>query len=68
MAEYTTELLNVINVLGLLVNLEPQAAQLLERICSGPLISDADLKAAGAYFPEGHVPASTLTQQALAGF
>ena len=68
LAEYTTELLNVINVLGLLVDLEPQAAQLLERICSGPLISDADLKAAGAYFPEGHVPASTLAQQALAGF
>ena len=41
--EYTTELLNVLNVLGLLIDLEPQQAELLERICSGPLISAADL-------------------------
>lgn len=46
--EYTTELLNVLNVLGLLVELEPEQADLLERICAGPLISEADLKAAGA--------------------
>ena len=36
--EYTTELLNVINVLGLLVELEPKQAALLEEICDGPLI------------------------------
>ncbi len=46
--EYTTELLNVLNVLGLLVELEPMQADLLERICVGPLISEAALKAAGA--------------------
>jgi hypothetical protein len=46
--EYTTELLNVLNVLGLLVELEPTQADLLERICAGPLISGAELKAAGA--------------------
>lgn len=46
--EYTSELINVLNVLGLLVELEPKQAELLERICSGPLISEADLKAAGA--------------------
>jgi hypothetical protein len=46
--EYTTELLNVLNVLGLLVELEPMQADLLERICAGPLISGAELKAAGA--------------------
>jgi hypothetical protein len=46
--EYTTELLNVLNVLALLVELEPKQADLLERICSGPLISEADLKAVGA--------------------
>ena len=46
--EYTTELLNVLNVLGLLVDLEPKQANLLERICAGPLISNAELKAAGA--------------------
>jgi hypothetical protein len=46
--EYTTELLNVLNVLGLLVELEPMQADLLERICAGPLISGEALKAAGA--------------------
>ena len=46
--EYTTELLNVLNVLGLLVELEPMQADLLQRICAGPLISGAELKEAGA--------------------
>jgi hypothetical protein len=36
--EYTTELLNVINVLALLVKLEPRQAALLDEICEGPLI------------------------------
>jgi hypothetical protein len=36
--EYTTELLNVLNVLTLLVELEPKQAALLDRICVGPLI------------------------------
>lgn len=36
--EYTTELLNVINVLGLLVKLEPKQAALLDEIVEGPLI------------------------------
>jgi hypothetical protein len=36
--EYTTELLNVINVLGLLVRLEPKQAALLDEIVDGPLI------------------------------
>lgn len=48
-AEYTTELLNVLNVLGLLVDLEPEAARLLERICVGPLIEAAALRAAGVF-------------------
>ncbi len=38
LSEYTSELLNVLNVLGLLVELEPKQAQLLEEICDGPLI------------------------------
>ena len=64
-AEYTTELLNVLNVLGLLVDLEPQAADLLERICAGPLISEAALRAEGVFFPAGHVPIGALAQQSL---
>ena len=48
-AEYTTELLNVLNVLGLLVDLEPAQAALLERICTGPLIDDATLRQTGVF-------------------
>jgi hypothetical protein len=47
--EYTTELLNVLNVLAMLVELEPQQAELLDRICSGLLISEEELKVAGAF-------------------
>lgn len=36
--EYTVELMNVLNVLGMLVALEPQQADLLKRIVDGPLI------------------------------
>jgi hypothetical protein len=46
--EYTSELLNLLNVLGLLVELEPAQADLLEKVCSGPLISHEELSAAGA--------------------
>src|SRR5262245_52775154 len=38
LAEYTTELLNVLHVLALLVELEPNQAKLLEAICGGPLL------------------------------
>ena len=44
-AEYTTELLNVLHVLGRLVLLEPCQADLLERICAGPTIDAAALQA-----------------------
>jgi len=48
-AEYTTELINVLNVLGLLVILEPQQATLLKKICDGPLLSVDELYSAGAF-------------------
>jgi hypothetical protein len=48
LAEYTTELINLLNVLGLLVDLEPAQAKLLEQICSGPVISAEELSASGA--------------------
>ncbi len=44
LAEYTTELLNVLHVLGRLVELEDAQRDLLEKICSGPTISAAELK------------------------
>jgi hypothetical protein len=38
LSEYTSELINVLNILGLLVELEPKQADLLKRVCDGPLI------------------------------
>jgi hypothetical protein len=38
LAEYTTELLNVLNVLALLVEMEPAQAKLLEAISGGPTL------------------------------
>jgi hypothetical protein len=49
LAEYTTELINVLNVLGWLVDLEPAQAALLERVCAGPTISSEELRCAGAF-------------------
>ena len=49
LAEYTTELMNVLHVLGLLVALEPRQSDLLNRICDGPLMSADDLRARGAF-------------------
>jgi Type ISP C-terminal specificity domain/N-6 DNA Methylase len=48
LSEYTTELINVLNVLGWLITLEPSQAELLDRICGGPLISGDELRNAGA--------------------
>lgn len=48
LAEYTTDLLDLLNVLTLLVDIEPQQAALLEQVCDGALISEAELSAEGA--------------------
>ena len=37
--EYTSELINVLNVLGLLVKLEPDQAKLLQEIEDGPMVT-----------------------------
>jgi len=55
LAEYTTEFLNVLNVLGWLVVLEPAQAALLEKICSGPTFPADELRVAGAF----ELPAET---------
>jgi hypothetical protein len=49
LAEYTTELINLLNVLGWLVDLEPAQAALLERVCTGPTIPAEELRVAGAF-------------------
>jgi hypothetical protein len=46
--EYTTDLLDLLNVLGRLVMLEPRQADLLSRICAARLLSPHDLREAGA--------------------
>ncbi|MES2723135.1 MAG: type ISP restriction/modification enzyme, partial [Pseudomonadota bacterium] len=48
LAEYTTELLNVLHVLGRLVALEPAQADLLGRIVDGPVVEAEALRASGA--------------------
>ena len=53
LAEYTTELLNVLHVLGRLVALEDRQANLLTRICDGPLISADTLRTVGAFDVKG---------------
>jgi len=43
-ARYTTELLELLNVLEMCADIEPRQADVLERICAGPLITVADLR------------------------
>ena len=44
-----TELINVLNVIGLLIDLEPAQAALLDQVIAEPLISDEELRLAGAF-------------------
>ena len=48
LAEYTTDLLDLLHVLGRLIALEPAQADLLGRIGAGPLLNAATLRDAGA--------------------
>ncbi|MFF4965766.1 type ISP restriction/modification enzyme [Streptomyces sp. NPDC001037] len=44
---WTTELLELLNVLGLLIREEPAQADVLNEVCAGPLITVTDLTTAG---------------------
>ena len=46
--EYTSDLLDLLNVLGRLIALEPKQADLLQRICAGRLRTAEELREAGA--------------------
>ncbi len=48
LAEYTTELLNVLHILGRLVELEGPQAELLDETCSSPTLAVGELQQAGA--------------------
>lgn len=56
--DWTSELLETLNVLTLLVDLEPTQAALLERITSGPLITVDDLVRGGVTVAERPTPAA----------
>lgn len=62
LAEYTTELINMLNVLGRLIELEQAQAELLERICSGQTITTEELRAAGAYTKPAALPTTAGTR------
>jgi hypothetical protein len=47
--EYTNDLIDLLHVLGRLIALEPAQADLLSRICAGPLRGAEQLRAAGAF-------------------
>ena len=63
-AEYTSELLNVLHVLTLLIDLEPRQAALLDRICAGPALTNAELAASGAFELPARV-SRTVVRRAL---
>ncbi|WP_237352511.1 type ISP restriction/modification enzyme [Rhizobium leguminosarum] len=47
-AEYTTDLLDLLHVVGRLVSLEERQGDLLNQVCDGPLLASETLAAAGA--------------------
>src|SRR5829696_1602841 len=47
-SRYTDDLIDLLNVLGRLIALEPRQAGLLSRICAARLLSPDDLREAGA--------------------
>jgi hypothetical protein len=46
--EYTSDLIDLLHVLGRLIALQPRQADLLDRICNNPLLSADELHNAGA--------------------
>ena len=48
LADYTTDLIDLLHVLGWLVLVEPNQADPLDRICAGPLLTVDTLMAASA--------------------
>jgi hypothetical protein len=49
LAEYTSDLIDLLHVLGRLIALEPAQADLLNRICASTLLSVETLRDAGAF-------------------
>ena len=62
-AEYSSELLNVLNVLGLLIELEPKQKACLEQVCAGPLVTLEALQEANALEGAALGPSGTDSSQ-----
>ncbi len=67
-AEYTTELIDLLNVLGRLTDLEPKQAQSLDTICAGPLISVTCLRDASVFFDVSHGAGQNFSAGSQADF
>jgi hypothetical protein len=68
LAEYTTDLIDLLHVLGLLIELEPEQAALLADVCDGETIALDELDALGAlHLPAGYpsAPFRTVGQDSL---
>jgi hypothetical protein len=62
--EYTSDLLDLLHVLGRLIALEPRQADLLERICDSRLLSAEELGSAGALAaPSNSAPTKSKKKQ-----
>src|SRR5271166_4743183 len=61
LAEYTEDLLNLLNVLGRLVALEPKQADLLDRIVAGPLVALAPAATSDEPGTSGDEPSQDLS-------
>ncbi len=59
--EYTRELIDLLNVLGLLVKLEPRQAEILDRVLAGPLLDASMLGPDGPNGGKGTSPAEADT-------
>lgn len=64
--EYTSDLIDLLNVLGLLVELEPHQADLLDRILAGPLLTVTELATTAR--SAGHQPTTTTADQTMPMF
>ena len=53
----------MLHVLGRIVALEPRQADLLTRICDGPLMSSDDLRARGAFDSSAKLPRKRTDQR-----
>lgn len=69
-AQFDDELLDLLNVLGRCVALEPHQSHLLDRICAGPLVTVTDLENEG-FLPVADAfrkPSGLPPQNGLPGF